>query len=290
MGLNSYTFAAIRGIQAGDEYYTCICDLATIPRLFLFNESAVPAELRSQRHVNKSRIPEIANYILENPKNYIFSAITASIDGKVEFKPIKLDKDDLAGTLEQVIKGIEQVAVKQWPYDGKATEDEDKKKKQKELDAFVEIWMKEAKAIDKTKSDQADKFVMFSADIYEKKRYDELFKLKPEQIKNMISGGDVVLKLLEKISKSDEIDSNFKKQLKYLICLCKYWTNIYKEAQKATADEGGGDDGEDEKPKNKKKTKKKPVDEGEGEGEDEEDEKPKRKKKTKKKPADDDDE
>jgi hypothetical protein len=209
---------------------------------------------------------------------------------KMGFKPIKLDKDDLAGTLEQVIKGIEQVAVKQWPYDGKATEDEDKKKKQKELDAFVEIWMKEAKAIDKTKSDQADKFVMFSADIYEKKRYDELFKLKPEQIKNMISGGDVVLKLLEKISKSDEIDSNFKKQLKYLICLCKYWTNIYKEAQKATADEGGGDDGEDEKPKNKKKTKKKPVDEGEGEGEDEEDEKPKRKKKTKKKPADDDDE
>ena len=91
MGLNSYTFAAIRGIQAGDEYYTCICDLATIPRLFVFNDATIPAELRSQRHVNKSRIPEIANYILENPKNYIFSAITASIDGKVEFKPIKLE-------------------------------------------------------------------------------------------------------------------------------------------------------------------------------------------------------
>ena len=72
MGLNSYTFAAIRGIQAGDEYYTCICDLATIPRLFVFNDATIPAELRSQRHVNKSRIPEIANYILENPKNYIF--------------------------------------------------------------------------------------------------------------------------------------------------------------------------------------------------------------------------
>ena len=221
---------------------------------------------------------------------------------KIGFKPIKLDKNDLAGTLEQVIKGIEQVAVKQWPYDGKATEDEDKKKKQKELDAFVEIWMKEAKKSldDKTKSDQADKFVMFSADIYEKKRYDELFKLKPEKIKNMISGGDVVLKLLEKISKSDEIDSNFKKQLKYLICLCKYWTNIYKEAQKAMADDdggGGGDDDEkpknkkkpadeaggedDEKPKKKKNKKKKPVAEDEADGEDE---KPKKKKK----PADDD--
>ena len=206
---------------------------------------------------------------------------------KIGFKPIKLDKNDLTGTLEQVIKGIEQVAVKQWPYDGKATEDEDKKKKQKELDAFVEIWMKEAKKSldDKTKSDQADKFVMFSADIYEKKRYDELFKLKPEQIKNMISGGDVVLTLLEKINKSDEIDSNFKKQLKYLICLCKYWTNIYKEAQKATADEGGGEDDDDEKPKNKKKTKKKPVDEDKAD-----DEKPKKKPKNKKKPADDDEE
>ena len=215
---------------------------------------------------------------------------------KMGFKPIKLDKDDLAGTLEQVIKGIEQVAVKQWPYDGMGGnkdgggDDEDKKKKQKELDAFVEVWIKETNAIkidDNTKLDQLDKFVRFSAaDIYDKKRYDQLFKLKPEQIKNMISGGDVVLKLLEKINKSDEIDSNFKKQLKYLICLCKYWTNIYKEAQKATADdEGGAGDDDDEKPKKKKKTKKKPVDEGEADGEDE---KPKKKPKNKKKPADDD--
>lgn len=167
---------------------------------------------------------------------------------KMGFKPIKLDKNDLAGTLEQVIKGIEEVAVKQWPYDGKATDDEDKKKKQKELEAFVKIWGKEAKKAlgdDKTKSEQANNFVFFSAEIYEKKRYDELFKLNPEKIKNMISGGGITLTLLEKINKSDEIDSNFEKPLKYLICLCKYWTKIYKEAQKATADaEGGGMDDE----------------------------------------------
>lgn len=215
---------------------------------------------------------------------------------KMGFKPIKLDKNDLAGTLEQVIKGIEEVAVKQWPYDDKANEDEDKKKKQKELEAFVEIWMKESKKAlgdDKTKSDQANNFVFFSAEIYEKKRYDELFKLKPEQIKNMISGGGIVLTLLEKINKSDEIDSNFKKQLKYLICLCKYWTNIYKEAQKATADDEGGAADDDEKPKKKKKTKKKSADEDEADGgEDEaEDETPKKKKpKNKKKPADEDEE
>jgi DNA sulfur modification protein DndB len=91
MSLNSHTFAAIRGRQAGDEYYAVACEMAIIPRLFVFNEETIPAELRSQRHVNKSRIPEMARYILSNPRTYIFSALTASIDGNVEFKPIKLE-------------------------------------------------------------------------------------------------------------------------------------------------------------------------------------------------------
>ncbi len=100
MSLNSHTFAAIRGKQAGDEYFSVMCEMATIPRLFVFNEEVIPAELRAQRHINKSRIPEIARYILENPKSYIFSALTASIDGKVEFKPIKLEgKDSDVGQL-----------------------------------------------------------------------------------------------------------------------------------------------------------------------------------------------
>ena len=47
---------------------------------------------------------------------------------KMGFKPIKLDKDDLAGSLEKVMKNIEKVADKQWPFekgdfDGKRTED-----------------------------------------------------------------------------------------------------------------------------------------------------------------------
>ena len=100
MSLNSHTFAAIRGRQAGDDYYTVACEMAIIPRLFVFNEETIPAELRSQRHVNKSRIPEMARYILNNPKTYIFSALTASIDGSVEFKPIKLEgKDSNLGQL-----------------------------------------------------------------------------------------------------------------------------------------------------------------------------------------------
>ncbi|SRR5579885_833290 len=88
MAQHSYSFTALRGIQAGHEYYLVMCHLKLIPRLFIFDEPEVPPELRSQRLLNKSRIPEITRYIVDHPKEYTFSAITASIDGDVEFIPL----------------------------------------------------------------------------------------------------------------------------------------------------------------------------------------------------------
>jgi DNA sulfur modification protein DndB len=84
---NVLTFTAIQGIQAGRQYYSVMCPLKVVARIFVFDEEEVPAELRAQRTLNKSRIPEIARYIIDNPKDYIFSSITASVDGKVEFVP-----------------------------------------------------------------------------------------------------------------------------------------------------------------------------------------------------------
>ena len=84
----NYIFPAIRGIQSGREYYITMCPLKLIPKLFIFDEEEVPAELRAQRVLNRARIPEITNYILDNPKEYTFSAITASIDGKVQFRSL----------------------------------------------------------------------------------------------------------------------------------------------------------------------------------------------------------
>ena len=72
MSLNVHKFAAIKGRQSGDDYYTVVCEMAIIPRLFLFNEATIPTELRAQRHINKSRIPEIARYIVDNPKIIFF--------------------------------------------------------------------------------------------------------------------------------------------------------------------------------------------------------------------------
>ena len=83
-----YNFPAIRGIQAGREYYSSMCPLRLIPRIFLFDEEELNPEMRAQRILNRSRVPEITRYILKNPGEYTFSAITASVDGEVKFEPI----------------------------------------------------------------------------------------------------------------------------------------------------------------------------------------------------------
>ncbi|GKX55237.1 hypothetical protein SOASR030_13490 [Leminorella grimontii] len=56
-----------------------------IPKIFSFDENEVPPELRAQRTLNKARIPEMVRYLLENPNDYVFSALTASIAINVQF-------------------------------------------------------------------------------------------------------------------------------------------------------------------------------------------------------------
>lgn len=84
-----YVFPAIRGVQARHEYYISMCPLRLIPKIFLFNEVELIPELRAQRVLNKSRLPEIAQYILNNRNDYTFSAITASVDADVRFEPVE---------------------------------------------------------------------------------------------------------------------------------------------------------------------------------------------------------
>ncbi len=83
-----YVFPAIRGIQARREYYVSMCPLRLVPKVFLFNEEELVPELRAQRLLNRARLPEMTQYLLANRDNYVFSALTASIDGQVRFQPI----------------------------------------------------------------------------------------------------------------------------------------------------------------------------------------------------------
>jgi DNA sulfur modification protein DndB len=82
-----YVFPAIRGIQAGREFYVSMCPLRLLNKLFSYDEEEVRPEMRAQRTLNKARIPEIARYMTDNPKGYVFSAITASVDGNIAFDP-----------------------------------------------------------------------------------------------------------------------------------------------------------------------------------------------------------
>ena len=79
---------AIRGFQAGREFYVSICTFATITKHFEYNtDPRISPTLRAQRKLQEPRIPDITNYILENKRDYIFSAITVSVDGKLQFSP-----------------------------------------------------------------------------------------------------------------------------------------------------------------------------------------------------------
>ena len=56
-----------------------------VPKIFVFDEEEVPAELRAQRRLNKTRIPELSQYLTEQLDQYTLSAITASVNRKVNF-------------------------------------------------------------------------------------------------------------------------------------------------------------------------------------------------------------
>jgi DNA sulfur modification protein DndB len=91
-----YTFAAMRGVQAGREYYVTMCPLSILPSLLKFVKPDLPPELRAQRLLNRGRIPEITRYLTDNPKDYILSSLTASIDGDVVFEPLGRGADERA--------------------------------------------------------------------------------------------------------------------------------------------------------------------------------------------------
>ena len=88
---NSYLFAAIRGTQARTAYYTVMIPLKLVPRIFVFDDEELPADLRAQRVLSKARVPQIAEYLSTNWDNYILSSLCASVDGDLEFTPATTD-------------------------------------------------------------------------------------------------------------------------------------------------------------------------------------------------------
>src|SRR5438270_756354 len=83
-----FTLPAVRGVQAGREYFVAMCPLRLVPRLFPLEGNHLRQELQLQRILNKSRIPEMVRYLTGHPKSYILSSLTASINAKVAFESV----------------------------------------------------------------------------------------------------------------------------------------------------------------------------------------------------------
>ena len=90
-----YEFVAIRGLQAGRPYYVAMCPLNVFPKIFDFKEADLSADYRAQRILEQRRVPEIANYIVENQDSYVFSSITASVNGDMKFEPATSTMTDI---------------------------------------------------------------------------------------------------------------------------------------------------------------------------------------------------
>lgn len=99
----TYRFPAVKGIQAGKEYYISMVPLRILPKLFPSDDEIVLPEYRAQRRINEARIPEIKRYILDNRTTYVFSALAASIDG--DFRFIPFNSDDV-GVLEADMESV----------------------------------------------------------------------------------------------------------------------------------------------------------------------------------------
>jgi DNA sulfur modification protein DndB len=84
---DDWTLPAIRGVQAGHEYYVVMIRLRDLPRILAPIDAKLPPELRAQRMLNKARVPRIASYILGNPLGYTFSSLVGAIDGLPRFEP-----------------------------------------------------------------------------------------------------------------------------------------------------------------------------------------------------------
>ena len=83
------TFPAMHGVMGKRDFYVAIMKLALIPKLFKFRDWAeLPPEQRAQRVLQKSRIPEMTQYILENEDGYLFSSLTASFNCEPVFKAV----------------------------------------------------------------------------------------------------------------------------------------------------------------------------------------------------------
>ena len=206
---------------------------------------------------------------------------------KLGFKEPKIDKKDIKGSLEKVMKNVKTVAEKYVDFDENQPAP---KKEYIESITFIassEIAKTEIEKMNNNKEtrDYVQHFGFLTIELIQPyilkpsvEKQDNFIKgIDKYNTKNekgvppltmILKGGTIALDILNKIKKSDEMKEATKEAktlLEALICSVKQLNSIWKNIQKAYSSgdaggAGGGGDDDEEKPKKKKKKAKKEED------------------------------
>ena len=106
----AFVFPAVKGIQAQREYYVSMVPLEVIAKIFQFADEELPPEVRSQRILNKTRIPEIRDSIIEDGGYAMLNKLESYItqhEGSSIF--IRLSTKDSESKSKRAVLAIVQV-------------------------------------------------------------------------------------------------------------------------------------------------------------------------------------
>jgi len=89
-----YVLPVVRGIQGGCEYYTSMCPLRFLRKLFGSGRPESDPVLRVGRSPSRSRIKSLSRYILDHPQSYVLPGLMVAIDGDTRFEPVSEEGED----------------------------------------------------------------------------------------------------------------------------------------------------------------------------------------------------
>ena len=114
-----FSIPAVRGTQGGHAFYTAMCPIRLLPKLFpIGTDQAISEVHQSFRHVNKSRVREIANDIIAHHDSFHMAAVTITIEQQIRFqaaestRPKRLASGELFIPLEArltIVDGIHRI-------------------------------------------------------------------------------------------------------------------------------------------------------------------------------------
>ena len=114
-----FSIPAVRGTQAGHAFYTAMCPIRLLPRLFPVGVDQTTSDTQqSFRKVNRARVREIAKNIVAHHDDFHLAAVTISVEQQVRFvaagtaRPKQVAVGDLIIPLEArltIVDGIHRI-------------------------------------------------------------------------------------------------------------------------------------------------------------------------------------